>query len=329
MSSPSMRSPLALVALLLVALTLALFATPPFASPAAWFAAAFEGGDPALELSLLHVRLPRALLTATIGAGLAVGGLQMQTLSGNPLATPSILGVTNGAALGLVLAIACVARLTEATAILASFAGAALAAAIIGGVGFARQSAVQGEALVVAGSILGAFAGSIVTAIVFFNSLQNELLGWTLGRIVHVDWLQVRFTLPAVAAGLALAALTTGRLEALRLGETTARELGVPVRLVRGAVVVAVVLLTGASVAAAGPIAYVGLIVPHLLRGARLTPHRRLVACALLGATLTTTADLLARLTSGDRLVPLGIWTATMGSLLFFSLSLRGEGART
>lgn len=312
------------------ACALALFAAPPFANLSDWVAAlASPGADTPLALSLWEVRMPRLVLAATIGAGLAVGGLVMQTLSGNPLATPSILGVTNGAALGLVLAIAWIDRLTEGAAILAAFAGAAASALVIGLVGFARQSAVRGDALVVAGSILGAFAGSIVTAIVFFHSLQNELLGWTLGRLVHVDWLQARFAVPAVALGLWLAAVCAGRLEALRLGETTARELGVPVRRVRAAAVVSVILLTGGSVAAAGPVAYVGLIVPHLLRNARLTPHARLWACAALGATLTTTADLLARLTSGERLIPLGIWTAAMGASLFLSLSLRGPGERS
>ncbi|MBI1380295.1 MAG: iron chelate uptake ABC transporter family permease subunit [Planctomycetaceae bacterium] len=311
----------------LLALALGILAAPPMVSPMRmWEALRSSDVDDPLRLSLEHVRLPRALLAATIGAGLSAGGLVMQMLSGNPLATPSVLGVSNGAALGLVAAVAWIDGASDAAVTGASFLGAAITSSAIALLAFASGSAVRGESLVVAGSILGAFCGSIVTAVVFFNSMQNEMLGWTLGRLVHVDWAQVTFALPAVSVGIVLAAACVGRLDTMRLGDTTARVLGVPVAAVRATAIAAIVLVTGGSVAAAGPVAYVGLIVPHVLRRARLRPGQRLVACAGLGAVLTSMADLLSRHVTGPRVVPLGIWTMSIGALFFFALALRGHG---
>lgn len=312
--------------LMLGLLALSLMIGSRWLDPAALWEALWAG--PALDqgtdaLLVWFGRLPRAVLAMLVGGALAVAGLLMQTLSRNPLATPSILGVGNGANLGLVIALVSIPGASELAIVIASFLGALGSALIIALIGVSTGTRMDGNRLVIGGSILASLLGSILTAIIFFNGMQNVLLSWTLGRLVHVDWVQVAFAAPAIAVGTLVAYVVIHKLEAFRLGGTTARGLGVPVVLVQVLTLGAVVLLAGASVATAGPVAFVGLMVPHLVRRRPgRSPLQRLILVALVGALMAGTADLLARVTSGDRLIPLGIWTMAMGSIFFFSISL-------
>lgn len=282
--------------------------------------------NPTPVLLIRYARLPRILLAMLVGSALAVAGLLMQTLSRNPLATPSVLGIGNGANLGLVLAIVSIPALSEPVAVAASFLGAVVSALIIGVMGFSGSTQLDRDRLIVGGTILATFEGSLVVGILFFNQMHNVMLGWTIGRLIHVDWFQLRFVTPMIGFGLLLAALLVERLEAFRLGMRTAQGLGISVGQVQTGVVLVVVLLAGGSVAAAGPVAFVGLIVPHLIRRSVFSrPRIRFLVCILGGAMLTVSADLLSRLTSQGRLIPMGIWTMSLGALFFMSLSFRGS----
>lgn len=285
--------------------------------------------DADVNFIVRDARLPRTLMAMLVGGALAAGGLVMQTISRNPLATPSVLGVGNGANLGLLLIVVLSPDASDLSTILASFAGAVGSAGVIGLMGLSFRGRMDRDALVVGGTILAALEGSILTAILFFYQMQGSLLGWTIGRLVHVDWVQVEFILPVIAAGLLLIFVLIDRLEAFLLGDTVAASLGLPVGLLHGGAMLAVVLLAGASVAAAGPIPYVGLVVPHILSRERISsPRVRFLLCVFGGAILAGAADLLSRLVSDpskERAIPMGIWIMCIGAVFFLMLSVRSQ----
>ena len=274
-----------------------------------------------------YARLPCLVLVLAVGGALAVAGLLTQTLFRNPLATPAVLGIGNGANLGLVIALVMAPNLSEPAAVLASFAGAVASAGVIGVMGVSPQSRMDRSRLIIGGTMLGALEASLVISILFFMGLGNTMLGWTLGRLVHVDWAQVWLALPPITLALAASYFLIQQLEAFLLGDTVAASLGVRVGLVQAGTTLAVVVLAGAGVAAAGPIPYVGLIVPHIFpRGRASTPRARFWLCLMGGALLTGLAELLSRLTSQRQLIPLGIWTMAAGAAFFFALSLSRKG---
>ena len=232
-------------------------------------------------------------------------------------------GIGNGAQLGLVLAVVLLRDVGEAEVIVASFLGALLSAGVIALMGFATSSGgLDRDRLVVGGTILAKLEGSVILGILFMNQMHNVLLGWTLGRLVHVDWIQVQWLLPALVFGLVVSVSLVHSLDAVLLGDQTAASLGVRVGILQSASVLTVVVLSGVSVAAAGPIPFVGLVVPNLITRARVpAPQLRLFYCAAGGALLAGFADVLSKLSSDRGLVPLGIWTMAMGSLFFLLLS--------
>jgi ABC-type Fe3+-siderophore transport system permease subunit len=300
----------------------------PLTLYAVWQGLLGSNPNPDVNLIVRQARLPQLVLSLLVGAGLSAAGLLMQTLCRNPLATPSVLGIGNGANLGLLTALVLMPDLSEPAAVAFSFAGAAGSAGIIALFGLSSESRIDRNRLVIGGTILAAMEASLVIAVLFFSGLNNVMLGWTLGRLVQVDWAQIYLTLPIFVIAIALSFSMIGQLDAFLLGDTIAATLGVRVGLLQLLTMVAVVLLAGAAVAAAGPIPYVGLIVPHIFPRTRFPgPRTRLVLCLCGGALLTGFAQVLSRLSSnGRQLVPLGIWTMATGAIFFFALSLSGRG---
>jgi iron complex transport system permease protein len=288
----------------------------------------FDGAsDPNVTMIMRNARLPRLVTALVVGAALAASGLLMQILCRNPLATPSVLGIGNGANLGIVVAILAFPGLGEFTALIASFVGAVGSACVISIIGFSPQNRIDRNRLIVGGAVLAAVEGSLVVAVLFFFGMNNYMLGWTLGRITQVDWAQISVAMPVIVICAALAFLIIGQLDALSLGDTVAASLGVRVGQIQAATLFLIVLLAGASVAAAGPVPYVGLIVPHAFPRSRFRqPRMRLLLSLLGGAVLTAVADVLSRLTSQRQLVPLGIWTMATGAVFFLALSLSRKG---
>jgi iron complex transport system permease protein len=247
----------------------------------------------------------------------------MQTLCRNPLATPSVLGIGNGANLGLLLVTILRPDLSESDAVLASFAGAAASAAAIGLLGISQQSRMDRDRLVIGGTVLNSLTASAVLAILFFSGTSNTMLSWTLGRLVNVGWDEGIFALPAIAIGVAASLVIVRQLDPLSLGDEVAASLGVRVGLLQGVTLAVTVLLAGAAVAVAGPIPYIGLVAPHLFPRNRVrSPLARLVLCLFCGATLAALAEWASRMTSGRQLVPLGIWTMAVGAGVFLSLAI-------
>jgi iron complex transport system permease protein len=280
--------------------------------------------DSGAGVVLWQVRSPRAVVAGLVGAALGLSGAVMQGLLRNPLADPGVLGVSAlaafAAAVAVVLGLAAVPGVVE----LAALAGAAAA----GGLLVLFSARVRSpEALILFGVALSSFAGA-ATALIFNLSpspiASAEVMGWLLGSVQNRSWIDAGWVLPAVLAAAALAAAAAPGLRMLSLGEETARASGLPMGRLRVLALLAAALATGAAVAVAGVIGFVGLAAPHLVRAAvRGDPGRLLAPSALAGALMLVVADVLARITPTDQELKLGVFTALVGAPLFALIAWR------
>jgi iron complex transport system permease protein len=285
---------------------------------------------------VLNFRLPRALTAALAGAALGVAGLQMQTLFRNPLADPFVLGISSGASLGVALVVLSVG--IPATASLLAVAGlfgnfslvvsACLgAAAVMALVLLLAQHVRSSVTLLILGLMIGYLTGAVVSMLMYFSmSEQIQLyITWSFGSFGGVTWSQMRVLAPVVLAGLLLAFGLTKTLDALLLGDTYARSMGLAVRRARLGIIVSASLLAGAVTAFCGPIAFLGIAVPHFCRYLLGTSdHRTLLpAVTLLGATCALLADLLAQLPGSDAMLPLNAVMALFGAPVVVWVILR------
>lgn len=308
---------LALALLLVTALFASLLAGRIWVPPAAFFA---EGP---LGLILLELRLPRTLLAAAIGAALGLSGAVMQGYLRNPLADPGLFGVSASAALGAVLSFYLGAAATLALPLLA-LAGAGLAMALL--VLLVGRSASL-LLFTLGGVIISSLAGALTALAISLAPTPfatAQIITWLMGALTDRSWDDVWLALPLIAAGMVILAFTARSLDALTLGDLAARSMGVdPVRLQR-LVVLGVGLCVGASVAAAGVIGFVGLIVPHLVRPlAGHRPSAVLLPSALAGAALLLLADSLVRIAPLETELRLGIAMSLLGAPFFLWLLLR------
>lgn len=284
---------------------------------------------PASEVAtagLWTIRFPRVAMAALVGAALAIAGLLMQAIFGNPLAEPGVVGVSSGAAVGAGVAIVFgLAFLGEWTVpVLAFVTGLGVSLAVY------ALSRAEGRAevvtLVLTGIAVNAVAGAAIALLTFLGDTQarEQIVFWQLGSLAGSRWPQVFIVAPLLAAGMIAAYAVAHRLDLLSLGERAAGHLGVHVERLRLGVIVVVALLVGAGVAFAGIIAFVGLVIPHLMRMVLGPAHLPLVtASALGGALLLTLADVGARTLVPMADLPLGILTSLVGGPFFFWLLRR------
>jgi iron complex transport system permease protein len=296
--------------------------TVPLALDAVW--RALHGvGDAATVAIVRDLRLPRVVLAALVGSGLAMSGAALQGALRNPLAEPYLLGVSGGAAVGAVAAIAFGGAF--AVLPLAALGGAMLAVVCVLTIARASGGRSDPRIILMAGVVVGAFANAAIM-VALAGAPPNELrsaLWWMMGSVAGAGWPVVRWLALYVAVGGALLTYVAHEIDALSLGEESAAGLGVDVERANQRVFVLAALLAAATVAAAGLVGFVGLIVPHVARAMGTRGHRALVlASALLGATLLIAADLLARTARRPAELPLGAITALLG-VPFFLLQLR------
>lgn len=273
---------------------------------------------------LFEIRLPRTAAALVVGGALGLAGAVMQGLLRNPLADPGVLGVSGGAGLGAALAISL--GLAGAPG---AIEAAALAAALLVGLvltGLAARFR-EPETLILFGVALSAFLGALTSLVFNFSSSPvtlAEVLGWLLGSVANRDWMDIARQIPALAVGVGLAMYAARGLVMLTLGDEAAALSGLPMTRLRAAAVAGASLLTGASVAMAGIVGFVGLAAPHLVRaGAGGDPGRVLLPSALAGAVLLAAADLAARLIPTDLELKLGVVTALFGAPLFALIAWR------
>lgn len=310
---------LAVVAAVLLAVA---FGESPL-SPAQ-FAEAFTRPNSGPGEVLWAVRAPRAITALMVGAALGMAGAVMQGLLRNPLADPGVLGVSAVAALGAASAIVLGAAAVPGVVEVSALAGAGLA----GGLLILFSARVRApEALILFGVAVSSFAGA-ATALIFNLSpspiASAEVMSWLLGSVQNRSWIDVLWVTPAVLVSGGLALLAAPGLKMLSLGEETARTSGLPMARLRLLALLAAALATGAAVAVAGVIGFVGLAAPHLVRAAvRGDPAKILVPAALTGGLMLVGADLLARLTPTDQELKLGVFTALVGAPLFALIAWR------
>lgn len=280
-------------------------------------------GAPMQVAVVRELRLPRVLLAALVGAGLGAAGAALQGATRNALAEPYLLGVSGGAAVGAVVAVALHAP--AGIIPLAGFAGALAAVALT--LLVARAAGGRGDARLVltAGVVVGAFANAaIMVALARADaSMVRGALWWMMGSAADASWDGVGLLAPYVAVGLAVLLALARAIDVLALGEDTAAGMGVDVARTTLGVYVAGALLAAGTVAAAGLVGFVGLLVPHLVRMAGARTHRSIIgAAALAGGALVVLADLIARVALPPAELPLGAVTAILG-VPFFLARLR------
>ena len=276
-----------------------------------------------------QLRMPRTVLAVMVGASLAVAGVVMQGLTRNPLAEPGILGINAGASLSVVLSMSLLGLTDVSDFLWFAFAGAALAAFLVHLMSV--RSADAGPArLVLAGVALGASLRSITGTITMYDSVTfDSYRFWVLGSLADRDAVLLVWVAPFLVVGLVMALASGLTLNALALGEEQAKALGVSPRRARALALTSITLLCGASTAAVGPISFVGLVVPQVLRLALGADQRRLLAVSLVaGPVLLLAADVVGRaiLDSGE--MEAGVVTAFIGGPVLLVMVIQRMGVK-
>ncbi|EGO3607054.1 vitamin B12 ABC transporter permease BtuC [Escherichia coli] len=309
---------LCLSVLMLLALLLNLCAGEQWISPGDWF-------TPRGELFVWQIRLPRTLAVLLVGAALAISGAVMQALFENPLAEPGLLGVSNGAGVGLIAAVLLgQGQLPNWALGLCAIAGALIITLIL--LRFARRH-LSTSRLLLAGVALGIICSALMTWAIYFSTSVDlrQLMYWMMGGFGGVDWRQSWLMLALIPVLLWICCQSRP-MNMLALGEISARQLGLPLWFWRNVLVAATGWMVGVSVALAGAIGFIGLVIPHILRLCGLTDHRVLLpGCALAGASALLLADIVARLALAAAELPIGVVTATLGAPVFIWLLLKAR----
>ncbi|WP_210506516.1 iron ABC transporter permease [Naasia sp. SYSU D00057] len=272
-------------------------------------------------------RVPRTALALLVGAALGVSGAVMQGITRNPLADPGLLGVNAGSALAVVIGIAFFAISSTSQYIWFALVGAAGAALLVYAVGSLGRAGATPLKLAVAGAATSAALVSLVSAVLLVRTdVFNVFRFWQVGGVGGADFGEMAPVLPFLALGVLLALLSAPGLDVLALGDDVARGLGGRVGGARVLAGLAAVLLSAGAVAVAGPIGFVGLVVPHAARVFTGPGHRWLLPySALLGAVLLLGADVLGRVISRPTDIPVGIMTAVVGAPFFIWLIRRAK----
>ncbi len=301
---------------LLLLIVLGISSGEQWISPASW-------ATPQGHLFVWQIRLPRTLAVVLVGAALAITGTVMQALFENPLAEPGLLGVSNGAGVGLIAAVMIgQGSLAQWSLGLCAIAGALVITLIL--LRFARRH-LSNSRLLLAGVALGIICSALMTWAIYFSTSFDlrQLMYWMMGGFGGVDW-QQSWLMIALLPVMVWVCCQSAVLNLLALGEISARQLGLSLALWRNVLVVATGWLVGVSVALAGAIGFIGLVIPHILRLCGLTDHRVLLpASALAGAIALTLADIIARLALPSAELPIGVVTATLGAPVFIWLLLK------
>ena len=281
-------------------------------------------GSPLAETIIWHIRLPRLLCAVLVGAGLAVSGAILQNASRNPLADPYLFGLMAGAGLGATLvSVVLPAQLVGIAA--GAFAGALFAVALVFVV-CAGQHWRKVEITLLAGVAVSFMLSAISSFILYFAEpfAANRVIFWLMGSLSRTDWHSVMLLAPVVVLVLLLALALRRQLDALLLSDESARTLGVNTLRLRLVLLLATALLTACIVSQCGGIAFVGLMIPHIVRHFfGVTSARLLLGCAVVGALFMIWVDNLARTLLPQQEIPLGVITSLVGSVFFLLIMRR------
>lgn len=290
-----------------------------------WFAltTSMEGE----KLSLLReIRLPREVAAILVGAALAVSGAIMQGITRNPLADPGLLGLTSGANAALAFTLAFLPAANYFGIMVACFIGAAVGAVMVFGIGAMRKGGFSPLQMVLAGSAVSAFLYAIAEGIGIYFKISKDVSMWTAGGVIGTSWGQLQTIFPFILIGIIIAIVLSRQLTILSLSEEVAVGLGQNIAAIKGILFVVIVLLAGTSVALVGNLAFLGLMIPHIVRGIVGTDYRHVIPMsALVGAIFMLFADTVGRTLHAPYETPVAALIAIMG-LPFFLFIVRKGG---
>lgn len=287
--------------------------------------AALGGSAEGFDQGAVAKRIPRTLLAVVTGAALGVSGAVMQGVTRNPLADPGILGINRGAALAVVIGMAYVGLSTASAYIWLAIFGAAVTAVFVYLVGSLGQGGATPLKLALAGAATEAALASFVIAVVLPRSdIGDAAQSWQIGGVGGGTWASLQQVAPFLVAGFLLSLISARALNSLALGDDLAAGLGERVALVRAVASLGAVVLCGAATAVTGPIAFVGLVVPHACRLLVGVDHRWLLPfSAIIGAALLTASDVVGRIVARPAELEVGILTALIGAPIFIVIVRR------
>ncbi len=292
-------------------------------APRTVYDAIFANDGSFQHLIIQTIRLPRVLAGIVVGAALAVAGAMMQGLTRNPLADSGLLGINSGAAFAVVLWVVLRGSPPLSEYAFFGFLGAAVAAVIVYALGSMGRGGITPLKLTLAGVILTAFISAFTTAILIRDAeTLDRIRFWTAGSLAGRDMPLLTQTAPYILVGLAAAMLISRQITTISLGDDVAKGLGQNTLWVRGIAAVIIVLLAGGAVALAGPIGFVGLIIPHIVRFLVGVDYRWIIPySAILGGILVTLGDVGARVVIRPQELPVGVIMAVLGAPFFIWLA--------
>lgn len=280
------------------------------------------------QIAVVELRVPRTIGDILVGAAFAVAGAVMQGVTRNPLADSGLLGINAGASFALALCLAFFPAFGFTGAVAFSFIGAAAAMALVYGITSVGHRQPDPVRLVLAGCVVGMLLSALSQAVAIFANVGQDLTFWTAGGVAGIRMKQLVLAGPVIGVGLVASVILARRISLLSLGDDAARGLGVPIARTRLICMVVVLLLAGAAVALAGPIAFVGLMVPHVVRHFVGASYQAIIpASAVLGAVFMVVADVISRVIDAPSEVPIGLVFAVIGVPFFIWVARREERA--
>ncbi|MBL4560801.1 MAG: iron ABC transporter permease [Labilibaculum sp.] len=289
---------------------------------------------------ILNFRLPKAVTAIFVGAGLSVTGLMMQTLFRNPLAGPYVLGISSGASLGVALMVMASALMPVAFGAISAFLGswALVVSAVVGAsvvfmlVALASIRISDSVSLLIIGIMFGSITGAVVNILQYFSDPEQiqSFIVWTFGSLAGVTWNEMQVMAPIVFSGLIIAFFLIKPLDALLLGENYARGVGISVNRTRIAVIISTALIAGTLTAFTGPIAFVGVAVPHIARSIfRTASHKILMpAVLLIGAAIMLACDIISQIPGNQNTLPINSVTALFGGPVVIWVIMRSRNVK-
>ncbi len=281
-------------------------------------------------LVIREIRLPRELAAVLVGAALAVSGAIMQGMTRNPLADPGLLGLTAGANAALAITLAFIPAANYFGIMIACFIGATVGALLVFGLGSAKKGGFSPFRIVLAGAAISAFLSALAEGIGIYFNISKDVSMWTAGGLIGTTWGQLKVISPFIGVSLVIALVLARQLSILSLSEEAAIGLGQKTMQTKIFLFIAITLLAGAAVALAGNMAFVGLLVPHIVRAIVGVDYRHIIPMsAIVGAIFMLFADLLGRTINAPFETPVAAIVAMLGLPFFLLIVRKGGGAFT
>ncbi|UII33998.1 iron ABC transporter permease [Fulvivirga ulvae] len=286
---------------------------------------------------ITEFRLPKALTALLVGSGLSVAGLLMQTLFRNPLAGPFVLGISNGASLGVALLVMSGSSVFNILYQLGNW-GVVVAAvlgssAVLSFVLLVSAKVKDNVSLLIVGLMVGSASGAIVSVLQFFSDAEliQAYVIWTFGSLAGVSWEQLQILTPIVLLGILLAFISQKQLNTFLLGEQYARGLGISIKKYRIVVIIASCLLAGSITAFCGPVAFIGLAIPHIARAVFQTANHSILipSVILIGSIVMLICDMIAQMPGEQTTLPINAVTALLGAPIVISVVIRSRMMKT